>query len=133
MRRALYLWYQNFVSRRNTGGHSLAIPIEAAGTNRQHFGFVQFLHTAFGQEETTSSLCFCLDPLDEDAIEERSKGGDGLECGSLDHLATDTGTSLRVTALTIFEQNFLLRRQMFPLECIRIELYGGRRSFERKS
>jgi hypothetical protein len=78
-----YLRNQDLVSRLHTNSDQLSILIASTRTDSQNSGLVQFLHTRLGKENASGGLSLGFDALNKHAIEKRSEGLDGLECGSL--------------------------------------------------
>lgn len=79
-----YLGNQDLVTGLHAGGDSLSILIQSTGTNSQNLCLVGILNSRLGEEDAASGLSFGLYALNEDAVEERRNGADGLEDG-LDH------------------------------------------------
>jgi hypothetical protein len=76
--RATKLGDQNLVAGLDGRSDALAIAVEATGTDGQDLGLVELLDGRLGQEDATGGLGLGLDALDQDAVEQRSKGLDGL-------------------------------------------------------
>jgi hypothetical protein len=74
-----YCWDQNFVASFYAHGQTAAILADATGSNCEHLCFVELLDTALGQENTAAGLGLSAHSLDEDAIEKRREGLDGLD------------------------------------------------------
>ena len=69
---------QNLVAGLDRRSNALSIAVKGAGANSQNFGLVEFLDGRLGEEDAAGGLGLGLDALDEDAIEERCEGFDGL-------------------------------------------------------
>jgi hypothetical protein len=80
---AAILRNQDLVAFLHAHGHSLSILVKPAGADSQDFGLVEFLHRAFGEEDATGGAALGLDSLNQDAVQERDEGADGLEGGCL--------------------------------------------------
>jgi hypothetical protein len=78
-----HLWYQDPVTSRNAHRNRLAILIPCTRANSQHLGLVQLFYRRLGKEDAAGRLCLCLHTLDEDAVEERRQGLDGLQSSGL--------------------------------------------------
>lgn len=76
--RATKLRNQNLVARLDRRSNALSIAVKGTGANSQNLGLVQLLDGGLGEEDTAGSLGLGLDALDEDAVEERCEGLDGL-------------------------------------------------------
>lgn len=74
---------QNLVADRNAWRYPVAVLVQTTGADSQDACLIQLLDGAFGEEDAARGLGLGLDPLHEDAIEERRNGLDGLECGRL--------------------------------------------------
>jgi hypothetical protein len=81
-----HLWNQNLVASLDGALDSLAILVQTTWADGEDAGLVQFLDGALWEKDTGGGLALGLDALDEDAIEERGEGLDGLECGRLNVL-----------------------------------------------
>lgn len=86
-----YLRYQNIVTLFHTHRQSVAGLVKCARTGCEYLRLVQFLHTAFWQEDSTSSLRFGLYPLNQHAVHERQERANGFEGGRLLLLAASPG------------------------------------------
>lgn len=82
-----YLRNQNLVALRNAHWYPLAVLVHGSWTNSQHLCLIELLHCGLREEDTTGSLCFGLNALDEDTVEERGESLDGLEGGRLMNVA----------------------------------------------
>lgn len=78
-----YLWDKHSVTGLHTHWYPLAVLVHGTRANCQHLGLVQLLYCRLGKEDTTGGLCLGLCALDEDSVEERRKGLDGLDGSSL--------------------------------------------------
>lgn len=78
-----YLRNEDLVALLNTHSYPLALAIQSTGTDGQDLGLVQLLDGGLGQEDAAGGLGLGLDALDEDTVEERGEGADGLESGRL--------------------------------------------------
>lgn len=78
-----YLRDQDLVARLDTHGYSLALAIEATGTDGQDLGFVQLLDAGLGQEDAAGRLGLGFDALDQNAVEEGGERADGFQGGGL--------------------------------------------------
>lgn len=74
---------QNAVARLHRDLHPLALFIESAGAHGEDLGLGQLLDGRLWEEDSRGGLCFSLDALDEDAVEERRKRLDGAEGSGL--------------------------------------------------
>jgi hypothetical protein len=85
---------QNPISNRHAAAHSLAILIQATGTDGQNPRFVQFLDARLRKVNAGRSASLSLDALDQDTVEKRSKSLDRPECGCLFSVSVSTKWSL---------------------------------------
>lgn len=78
-----YLGNEDTVARLDRHGHPLAVLVKSTRANGEDLGLVQLLDGALRQEDAGRGLRLSLDPLDENAVQERNEGLDRSE-GSLD-------------------------------------------------
>jgi hypothetical protein len=74
---------QHPIASLNARLHDLALLVETARANGQDSRLVQLLDGRLWEEDAAGGLGFGLDALDEDAVQERRQGLDGLESGGL--------------------------------------------------
>lgn len=70
---------QNLIAGLHADGNAVARLVECARADSKDLSLVQLLDGGLGQEDAARGLGLGLEALDEDAIEERSEGADGLE------------------------------------------------------
>lgn len=78
-----YLRNQHLITSLDTHRYPLSIFIESAGSDGKNIGLVEFLDTAFGQEDAAGGAGFGFDSLYEHAVQEWDERLDGLQSGGL--------------------------------------------------
>lgn len=74
-----YLWNQDLVTSLHAHCYSLSILVDTTWSNSQNLGLVQLLDRALWKEDTAGGLGLGLDSLDQNTVEKRSEGLDGLD------------------------------------------------------
>jgi hypothetical protein len=77
--RAAELRDEHLVAGLDAHDDALAVAVEAAGPDGEDLGLVELLDGGLGQEDAGGGLGFGAHALDEDAVEERGEGLDGLD------------------------------------------------------
>lgn len=80
---ATYLRNQHAITGLDAARDTLAVLVEAPGSDSQHLGLVELLDRRLGQEDARGRLGLGLDALHQHAVEEGRQGANGFECGSL--------------------------------------------------
>jgi len=79
-RGAAVLRNQHLVTDGHAWCHSLSIAVQCSRAYGEDLGFVELLDGGLGEEDAGCGFRLGLEALDEDAVEKRGNGADGLDC-----------------------------------------------------
>lgn len=80
-RAAAELRNQDSVTGLDANLYSLSVAVETTRSNSEDTALRELLDGGFGEEDSGGGLGLCSDSLDEDAVQERSKGLYGADRG----------------------------------------------------